>query len=174
MTNKLILWCCLIVPWFSLFFMEREAVKRYIPVAVFTALLLSILSQHAYVANWWTLKASIFPWDRITNSALAYGLFFVATMWIFKLTYGRMWLYLLTNLCIDALQAFVFNDWMIRAGLYELNRLREWHLLLIMLSVAVVIYVFQVWLDSPVRPRYEVKELQIGRLHKYFDKKAKT
>ncbi|WP_269083310.1 hypothetical protein [Ornithinibacillus contaminans] len=38
MLNQVILWGILIAPWLTLFFMKKDAIKRYMPVAIFASI----------------------------------------------------------------------------------------------------------------------------------------
>ncbi len=73
MSNKIILWILLIAPWLTLFFMKKEGIKRYIPVTIFTVLLVTIIYEIAYTYRWWELEVNIVPWGHITNVSYAYG-----------------------------------------------------------------------------------------------------
>jgi hypothetical protein len=96
MLKQLILWGSLIVPWLSLLLLKKEIVKRYMPVAIFTALLVTIYNELGYTYQWWVVKERIFP--IITYVPFVYGGFLVGTLWIFHITFGKFWLYLLTNM----------------------------------------------------------------------------
>jgi hypothetical protein len=77
MLNKFIMWSFLIVPWLSLLLLKREVVKRYMPVAIFTALLVTIYNE---------LGPSL-----ITFVPFVYGGFLVGTIWFFYFTFGKLW-----------------------------------------------------------------------------------
>lgn len=106
MFNKIILWSSLILPWLSLFFMKKESIKRYMPVAIFVSLLVTILFEVAYTFKWWVMLDKIAPWGNITNVAFTYGTFLVGTIWIFYFTYRKFWAYMVTNILIDGIFAF--------------------------------------------------------------------
>ncbi|MFD1039243.1 hypothetical protein ACFQ3N_12695 [Virgibacillus byunsanensis] len=148
MLNEILLWMSLIAPWLSLFLMKTGAIKRFMPVAIFVTLLLMIIYEIAYTYDWWKLKEYILPWGYITHGSFAYGLFLVGTIWIFYFTYHNFKIYMITNIIIDAMFAFVFlplTNWL---GINELIKISNWGVYLIMLTLAVIIYLYQRWQEG--------------------------
>ncbi|WP_171642680.1 hypothetical protein [Paenibacillus phytorum] len=96
--NKLLLWSGFVLPWLSLFLMKKKSIYRYMPVCIFSALLVTIVYEIGYTYKLWILKDAIVPWGYVTNTAFAYGIFLVGTMWVFHFTFGRFWLYVVANL----------------------------------------------------------------------------
>lgn len=145
MLNKVILWSLLIVPWLSLIFMKKDGIKTYLSTTIFTALLVTIVYEIAYVYQWWDLNITIVPWGKITNVSYAYGIFSIGTLWIFYLTYKKFWLYLLTNIVIDGIDAF-FVTWFMesRKIIFYLN-ITKIGLFLVMVSLSLLAYGFQKW-----------------------------
>ncbi|MGD6832907.1 hypothetical protein ACQCT5_12135 [Sutcliffiella halmapala] len=145
---KIFLWLSLIVPWLSLFFMKKDSIKRYMPVAIFVSLLLTILYEIGYTYDWWVLKAKIVPWGHITNISFAYGLFLISTIWIFHYTYRNFILYMVTNIIVDAIFNFGVLELTERSGLNELINMPDWGIYLIMLGLALIIYIYQRWQEG--------------------------
>ncbi|MDC3413641.1 hypothetical protein NC797_08775 [Aquibacillus sp. 3ASR75-11] len=151
MLNQVLLWIGLIAPWFTLFFMKTDSIKRYMPVSVFVSLLLTIIYEIAYTFEWWTLKVYIVPWGFITNVTFVYGIFLIGTIWIFHFTYRNFKVYLITNSIVDAIFAFGFlqlTEWL---GVDEFVNLPLWGAYLIMLSLAFIIYFYQRWQEGIFR-----------------------
>ncbi len=145
MSNKLILWLILISPWVTLFFMKKEGIKRYLPVTIFTALLVTIVYEIAYTYKWWELRVTIVPWGNITNVSYAYGAFFIGTLWILYFTYKKFWLYLLTNIVIDGIDAFLITGFMETRKIIHYANISKFSLFLIMVTLSLITYGFQVW-----------------------------
>ncbi|MBP1931903.1 hypothetical protein [Ammoniphilus resinae] len=150
MFNKIIMWSSLILPWLSLFFMKKESIKRYMPVAIFVSLLLTILFEMAYTFQWWIMLDKIAPWGYITNVAFAYGAFLVGTMWIFYFTYQKFWVYMVTNIVIDGLFMFGLSHFF-EGRLYNLVNMGRFGVFLLMLFLAVIIYGYQVWQEGVIK-----------------------
>jgi hypothetical protein len=154
MITKAILWSMLILPWLSLLLMKRDGLKRYTPVAVFTALLVTITYEIAYVYEWWVIDTSIVPWGNITNLPNAYGLFFVGTLWIFYLTYRHFGLYLLVNTAFNWVFAFPAMAFFDAVGIKHYVNMTPWVLWAIGVVQSLVIYGYQKWQeDIFVKPK---------------------
>jgi len=147
MFDQMMLWAFLILPWITVFFMRRATLKRFMPVAILSALIVTIVFEIAHALHWWTMIEAIVPWGYITNVSFAYGIFVAGTLWIYAFTFGRLWLYLLTNAVIDGLQAFVFHQFF-EGRIYRLDRIEEWQVFLLMYGTAIVLYIYQLWQDG--------------------------
>ncbi|MGM0835346.1 MAG: hypothetical protein ACQEV7_04255 [Bacillota bacterium] len=145
---KVFLWLSLIVPWLSLFFMKKDSIKRYLPVAILVSLLLTILYEIGYTYDWWVLKDKIVPWGHITNISFAYGLFLISTIWIFHYTYRNFKLYMVTNIIVDAIFNFGVLKLTERFGINKLINMPDWGIYLIMLGLALIIYIYQRWQEG--------------------------
>lgn len=77
----------LIVPWLTVPFMGKKSFFRFLPVASFTNLFISVFSLIANKKKWWVNKNPLSPGPIDFTYIL--GSYFVATLWIFKLTYGN-------------------------------------------------------------------------------------
>ncbi|MDQ1913664.1 hypothetical protein RAC89_25000 [Paenibacillus sp. GD4] len=145
------LWAALLVPWLTLFFLKKEVVKKYFPVATFTALLVTIVFEIAYSLNWWEMLVSIAPGGEITNISFVYGVFFIGTIWIFYFTYRKFWIFLITNVIIGAMQSFVLSPYLFEGWLFRLNRLNDFQVFLIMVGLSLIIYVYQRWQEGALK-----------------------
>ncbi|RTE09347.1 hypothetical protein [Paenibacillus whitsoniae] len=158
MNTHALMWGMLIIPWLSLFIMKPASIRRFMPVAIIGALLVTIVFEIAHAFRWWTIfdKAIIVPWGYITNTAYVYGFFLIGTLWIFKLTYHKFWLFLLTNLVIDGMFQFGMDPLFERAGFYRFEHITHWQVFFIMISIALLLYLYQMWQEGSIS--HEVKE----------------
>jgi hypothetical protein len=145
---KLFLWGELFVPWLLLVFMKRSMIKRYMPVAIFVTLLITVVYVIAYHYKWWVLPVHLFPWSSITHDSFVFGPYLVGTLWIFRLTYPRFMLYMVTNIIVDGLFAFVFLQWTQWVGIDRLINITELELFLLYVALAAVIFVYQKWQEG--------------------------
>jgi len=152
MMVKIILWTSLILPWISLFAIKKSMVKRFMPVSILSALVVTIFYEIAYVYNWWTIKIKIVSWGNITNVSFVYGLFLVGTLWIFRFTYGKLWLYFTANVIIDSVYIYLINDPLERTGLFTLVNVTKWQLVLLMSGVSLLLYAYQRWQETIFQP----------------------
>jgi hypothetical protein len=145
--NKILLWSIFILPWFSLFLLKRHAIKHYMPVTVFTSLLVTLYDELAYTQKWFAVKETIMPWF-IDFIPFVFGVFIVGTLWIFYLTYGHFWLYFITNIVIDGLFCFLAHNWFIKLGLIENLKHRDIHIFIAFVIISIIAYGYQVWQDE--------------------------
>lgn len=150
MLNKIVLWMVLILPWFSLIFLKKEAIKRYMPVAIFAGFLMVLYNNLAFNQKHWVIKVVIIPWLKPLFTPGVLGAFLVITIWIFYFTYGRFWLYLVTNIVLDFMFAvfpihYLFQH---KLGIYELVNITPWGRLSLFVFLAIIIYGYQKWLEE--------------------------
>ncbi|NQD65018.1 hypothetical protein HP456_03700 [Bacillus haikouensis] len=100
MSNQMILWSIFIVPWFTLFLMKKEDVKRYMPVGLFAIFTSALILEAGVSLEWWKYNETAFP---LQNISYLYGAIPVATMWIIKFTYGRFWLFVVADFLLNLL-----------------------------------------------------------------------
>ena len=145
MSNQTFLWASFIIPWLTLFFMKREDIKRFIPVALFTALLSLIIGEIAGSLRFWEAGETVFPFKATHPTVI--GALPVVTMWIFKFTYGRFWVYLVTNAILDLGFAFVFFPWLVLRGMMAFL---SSSLIVYLLNwvTQIVIYGYQIWQEG--------------------------
>ena len=104
-----------LIPWLTVFFIPKEEFKKYTPVATFATLLVLAESVLSGPFKWWKVKGG--PLQKALNDfSFIFGPFFIGTIWIFRFTYGKFWLYLLANILmihfLPTLQAGCFKNYM--------------------------------------------------------------
>ena len=146
---KIILWLMLVLPWISLFFMNRHSLKRFMPVALLSSVLITVVLEMGYVYNWWTIVGKITPWEEFTSIPLMNGAFLVGTIWIFHFTYDKsFWVYILTNAIIDALYAFFILNVLIYFDVYRLERMDNLGIFMLIFPLAFILFAYQKWQDG--------------------------
>jgi hypothetical protein len=129
--------------------MNKYSIKRFMPVAIFASLLVTIIFEIGYIYDWWRVLVKLTPWDRITSVPLVYGVFLVGTIWIFHFSFDRkLWVYLLLNLLIDAFYSFIMLKILISIGIYRLGNMKNFGIFMLMTFLAFIIYPYQKWQDS--------------------------
>jgi hypothetical protein len=132
----------MVLPWFSLSFFERKSFKRFLPATIFICTFVQIEDIFATKHKWWWFYENLFP--RLKGiTPLIIGPFLVGTLWILKLTYGKFFLYLLTNTVIHIIFAFPIVNWLKKMGIASLVRLSRVRLILLFLGKAVLLYSVQ-------------------------------
>ncbi|MUK90643.1 hypothetical protein GMD78_20010 [Ornithinibacillus sp. L9] len=149
---QILLWLMIIIPWISLLFIKKHSLKRFMPVAIFASLLVTIVFEMGYVFEWWIVQEKIVPWGHITSFPLTYGVFIAGTIWIFHFTFNKsFFIYILSNAIVDAIYAFVGLNILIYFGIYELNNMGHFGIFVIMVILAVIIYFYQKWQDNIIK-----------------------
>lgn len=146
MSNQILQWSMFIVPWLTLFFMKRDDIKRYMPVASFATVLSTIIHDAGITLGFWVVLKTVFPFKEMIP--YLYGNMFVITLWVFKFTYGRFWLYAVTNLILDIGFNFFFLNIFLRSkGILDMT-ITPLQGLPITLIHALVIYFYQMWQEG--------------------------
>ncbi|MFJ5760521.1 hypothetical protein ACIQAA_15605 [Neobacillus sp. NPDC093182] len=136
----------LLIPWLTVFFIPKNVFKKYTPVAIFASLLVAINCMFSVPFKWWTVKGGLL--NKVINDlSFILGPFFIGTIWIFRLTFGKFWLYLLTNSLMDLFLAFPINWLMQKLKVYKLVNFKSIHVFLISIFFALIIYPYQVFIS---------------------------
>lgn len=106
MNNQIIIWSLFIIPWLSFLLMNKTDVKRLMPVALFSALTSGIIFELGVTAGLWNNLQAPYPLALV--QPYNYGANAAIAAWVLRFTYGRFWIYILTNALLDIGFAFVF------------------------------------------------------------------
>ncbi len=140
------MWSMFFIPWLSLFFMKKEEVKRWMPVAMFALVLTIIVNDVGIVLGFWVIQESIFPFYAM--NPYFFGTMPVITIWVFKLTYGHFRKYFIINTILDiAFNFLVLSYFLPSRGIFDFN-ISPFLSLPITLVHAIVIYGYQMWQDG--------------------------
>lgn len=141
MSNQLILWGTLILPWLTLIFMPKADIKRYISVGLLSAILCILVTEIGFRHSWWAVLETTYPFSVMPP--YAYSLFPIMPMWLLKYTFGRFGLYFLVDTFFNLVFSFVIMPWFARRGIISFD---NGLLTLILQSIiAVILYGFQKW-----------------------------
>lgn len=144
MSNQVLLWSTLVVPWLTLFFMKKSDVKRFMPLALFTLTIIVIVIQMGITTGLWIIRETTFPLVAIPT--YVYGFYPVVAMWIFKFTYGRFWKYLITELVVNFILAMFLLPWLDRRGILVFHT--PWITFFIVTGVGMLLYIYQMWQED--------------------------
>ncbi|WP_175989174.1 hypothetical protein [Bacillus sp. Marseille-Q1617] len=152
MTAKILLFIGFLLPWFSLFFAKPHTIRRFMPVTIFTCLLMTIVFQIAYTYDWWEIHEYIVPWGYMIDVSFAYGLFAVGTFWIFRFTCHRFQLYLLVNIIMDVFMCYAALPLLDVLGIASYQNITPWQYLLVIVGVSIIIYFYHKWQEKVFAP----------------------
>lgn len=144
MSNEVILWGTLILPWLTILLMPKEDVKRYISAGFLSTICCIIVIETGIRYAWWAIRETTFPFAVIPT--YAYGFFPVAPMWLLKYTYGRFWVYLTVDTVFNIVFAFIILPWFGRRGIVDFDA----GLIVFIFEsiIAVILYGFQMWQEG--------------------------
>lgn len=142
---KILLIATFVIPWLTLFFSNKSTVKRYMPVTIFTSLLMTIIFEIAYQYKWWIIHEYLVPWGYMIDIGFAYGIFAIGTFWIFVLASHKFWIYFLANLGMDLFMAFAGMKLLDVFGVATLKNIEAWQYFLVMFGISLVIYGYHLW-----------------------------
>ena len=151
MTNQVFSWFTFVAPWFTLVFMKREDIKRYMPVALLAAVLTTIIHDIGIGLGFWVVRDNAYPLYEMLPYFFA--LIPVITLWIFKFTNGSLWIYIITNLILDIGFVFIFLGNLLPArGIYALIGITRPQVLLINVAHFTLLYIYQKWQEGELLP----------------------
>lgn len=146
MSNSFIMWSLTLGPWLTLFFMKKEEVKRWMPVAMFAIVLATIIGDIGIRLGVWATREPIYPFAQMLP--FFYGTMPVLTIWVFKFTYGRFWPYMIANTVLDVgFNFFLLAYFLPSRGIVDFN-ISPFLSLPVTLLHAAVIYGYQIWQDD--------------------------
>ncbi|ABR47628.1 hypothetical protein Amet_1429 [Alkaliphilus metalliredigens QYMF] len=105
--KQIIQWLIFLIPIASLVLIGDKTLRRFLPVTLFVTVVNTLIYQAAYHYNWWR-EPGLFDWEKVANIPWVYSAYLVATIWIFKFTYGKFIVYLITNLILDGVYIYIF------------------------------------------------------------------
>ena len=153
MNNQIILYSLLIFPWLTLFFMKKEDVKRYMPVALLSSLLSMLIFQSGETLKLWVTKETIYPLRALPH---VISLNPVAVMWIFKFTYRRFILFLAVELVMNLGFAYFFLNYFLQIrGIIQLLSATPLHVFLITTIHGFLLYAYFMWQESIYAQSYK-------------------
>ncbi|MBS4174516.1 hypothetical protein [Bacillus sp. FJAT-49736] len=139
----------LILPWLTVPFMGKRNFLRFLPVASFVNLILSVFSLISYRKKWWITNNPLSPGPIDFTYIL--GPYFVATLWIFRLTYGKFFKYLTTNAVLDLINAYPMPYIGKKLGVVKFIKMKHTIWYFINVFLAIVIYGFQYIVEKSIR-----------------------
>ena len=139
----------IIIPWLTVPFMGKKSFLRFLPVASFINLFLSLFSLTANKKKWWVNKNPLSPGS--VDFSYILGPYYVATLWIFKLTYGNFPKYLITNMMLDLVNAFPLGSIWEKVGIFKFQKMKHVTWYFICVGLSVFIYGFQYLVEQSIR-----------------------
>ncbi|WP_371380892.1 hypothetical protein [Sporomusa aerivorans] len=147
MSNQVILWSMLIVPWLTLFFMPKENIKYFMPVAIFSALTSILVVEAGESLGWFTYGEEIFLLR--THSYIIFGLNIITTIWLLHFTYGKFWIYLAIDIVLNFAFIYLVHVYFLgNRGLFQEVGISPFLNASITTLDGVLVYGYQMWQEG--------------------------
>lgn len=95
MRNAKLLLAILIVPWLTIPFVGRDSLRRFMPAAIFIAIVTKIMDSFGEKRKWWRFYHGISLFNSMDFMNL--GPYMVSSIWLLKVTYGKFLSYFVSN-----------------------------------------------------------------------------
>lgn len=149
MSNQVMLWSTIILPWLTLFLMSREDIKRLMPVGLFSALISVLVVEAGQNLGWFVFGETAYPFK---TPAYIFGLNIITTMWIFYFTYGRFWTYLAIDTVLNFGFIYLFHVYFLGSrGIFREVGITPWQNALITTVFGILTYGYQVWQEGALK-----------------------
>lgn len=139
--SKLFLVAMVILPWLTIPLLGRNALKKYLPSAIFITVLTKILDIFGERNKWWRFYKGISPLNSM--DFLNFGPYFVTSLWMLKMTYGKFSKFLISNTILQILFIFLGLKYISRYKILTLVKLTKINYLAIDVLRALLLYGFQ-------------------------------
>ncbi|GMA98413.1 hypothetical protein [Pelosinus sp. IPA-1] len=149
MSNQIILWSMLILPWLTLFFMPREEIKRWMPAALFVIVTNTLIVDVGVTWKVWETRENVYPLSEMIS--FVYGALPIGAMWILKYTYGRFWSYAIVQIIGSLLLILLVQPLLHRRGIFvwlDENALAGIGAFTTTVVHLISVYIYQMWQDG--------------------------
>jgi hypothetical protein len=148
-SNQVILWSMLILPWLTLFFMPRADIKRWMPAALFVIVTNTLIVEAGVTWRIWETHENIYPLNEMIS--FVYGALPIGAMWILKYTYGRFWLYAATQIAGSLVLILLVQPILHRRGIFvwiDENALAGIGAFTTTVVHFIFVYIYQMWQEG--------------------------
>lgn len=139
--TKLFYLLLLILPWLTVPFLGKNALKRHLPAAIFICTFTKIIDTYGERKKWWRFYKGIPPFDSMNFFNL--GPYLVMSLWILKMTYGKFLLYIISNTILHLLFNLLGLKLVAYSKIFSLIKLKKLQYFCINCMRALLLYGFQ-------------------------------
>jgi hypothetical protein len=141
-SSKILLLSTLILPWLTIPFLGRNAFKKYVPAAIFISTFTKAIDIFGENKKWWRFYKGIPPFDSM--NFFNFGPYFVTSLWMLKMTYGKFPLYLIFNMILHICFIYLGGlNFVKRNKIFSLVKLTKFQYLIIDFFRGLLLYSFQ-------------------------------
>ncbi|MCM3692187.1 hypothetical protein [Neobacillus niacini] len=152
--SKLFYTALLILPWLTVPLLGRNSFKKYLPAAIFICTFTKAIDIFGENKKWWRFYKGIPPFDSM--NFFNFGPYFVTSLWMLKMTYGKFPLYLISNMILHICFIYLGGINLVkRYKIFSLVKLTKFQYFAIDLLRGLLLYSFQNINDfSHIKKRY--------------------
>ncbi|MCR1833544.1 hypothetical protein NSA56_03935 [Oceanobacillus caeni] len=132
-----------VLSWFSLAFAGKKSIKRFLPVSLFMAIVVTLVQFIAKKRRWWLWYGKRQP-SVLASFPFTWGSFFASSLWIMKYTYGNFKRYIGLNLIWHLAFTYVGEPILKKFGIASLVRMKKIQLMYVFMILALTLYGFQI------------------------------
>jgi hypothetical protein len=137
-----------ILAWATVYFLPKRSVKRYIPVTILASLITVTVSFIGHNYDFWEVSGG--SKKRMWNLlSIVLGYFSLGCLWIFHLTFGKFWLYLLINLINNFAYAFGIIPILEKLNFIKYVKFTRIHHIIVTMTYSLILYGYQMFFDKP-------------------------
>jgi len=146
MSNQTIFTGLFALSWLTLIFMKKADIKRFFPVALFATVTSAMILEIGISLGWWVYPVKFFPFQTIPY---LYGPIPVATMWLFKFTYRRFWLYVAADAALNLFYTLIFENYFLESrGIIQFQQVSPMLDVLMTSILGIILYAYQIWQEG--------------------------
>ncbi len=146
MSNQVLLWSIVVLPWLTVFFLKEGNFRRFMPTALLAIVYSLIIVQAGGTLKWWMVKETPYPLQSLPN---VFSLNPVIIMWILQFTYGRFWIFLATEVVTNLIFTYGYlNYFMTIRNVFQFIRFSPFKLFIVITIISMLLYCFQMWQDG--------------------------
>lgn len=147
---RLLLLMMIILSWFTVPLLGKEAFKRFLPATIFISIVSKLMDAIAQKRKWWRFYTKVN--SKISgDTGWVFGPFFVSALWILKWTYNRFPLFLIVTTIVHILFDVLGLKFLKRAGIVSLVRMNPFQHFWFLELRALLLYGFQKLREKMVR-----------------------
>lgn len=137
-----------ILAWATVYFIPKKSIKRYIPVTILATLITVTVSFIGVHYDFWKVKGGSKKklWNILS---IVLGYFSLGCLWIFHLTFGKFWLYLLVNLTNNLVYAFGIIPILEKINFIKYTKFTRIHHIIVTMTYSLILYWYQLNYDKP-------------------------
>lgn len=135
------------ISWTSFVFLPKRSFNRYLPVSIFTSVLVLMICALSIPYKFWVIRGN--KTTRLLNDlSFVFGPFFAGTLWVFHLTFGKFKKYVGLNLIMNALLSFPLSYLFQKLKVYKLVNFKSTYVFLTYFGFSFIIYRYQLLLEK--------------------------